>query len=256
VLLFANRRCPGTHAPDAPPKRAHDRRPEGTSPLCPRIRRRRERRNRGLGAGRARHAVLRTVDRPRAGKSSASRGPGEPGGASSVRGRMAAPSAASIEGRDEGDAQRRGNEALNAAARGDAPTAVAEGGSGGPRARTPPPRTPRNAHHAAPAPAPIRGTLPSTPGGTVRSGGGGNRTRVLERPSGASTSVACGGSRLGAPTGGGPSGQPGFVVRRRPPGGATSVSLRTTPVPGCRPSGAGGYLLIRQRARSCLRRLC
>ena len=53
---------------------------------------------------------------------------------------------------------------------------------------------------------------------TFDGGGGGNRTRVLERPSGASTSVACGESRLEAPTGGGPLGQPGFDVRRRPPG--------------------------------------
>ena len=62
-------------------------------------------------------------------------------------------------------------------------------------------------------------------------GGGGNRTRVLERPSGASTSVACGESHLGAPTGGGPLGQPGFDVRWRPPGEAASVSLRMTPDP-------------------------
>jgi len=38
-------------------------------------------------------------------------------------------------------------------------------------------------------------------------------------------------SRLGAPTGGGPLGQPGFVVRRRPPGRTTTVSLLTTPDP-------------------------
>ena len=37
-------------------------------------------------------------------------------------------------------------------------------------------------------------------------------------------------SRLEAPTGGGPLGQPGFDVRRRPPGGAVAVSLLTTPI--------------------------
>jgi hypothetical protein len=62
-------------------------------------------------------------------------------------------------------------------------------------------------------------------------GGGGNRTRVLERSSGASTSVASGGSRLRAPAGRGPFDQPGFDFRRRPPGGAASVSLRATPGP-------------------------
>jgi len=39
------------------------------------------------------------------------------------------------------------------------------------------------------------------------------------------------GSRLGAPTGGAPLGQSGFGVRSRPPGGAVSVSLLTTPDP-------------------------
>ena len=37
-------------------------------------------------------------------------------------------------------------------------------------------------------------------------------------------------SRLEAPTGGGPLGQPGCDVRRRPPGGAVAVSLLTTPI--------------------------
>jgi len=37
-------------------------------------------------------------------------------------------------------------------------------------------------------------------------------------------------SRLEAPTGGGPLGQPGFDVRRWPPGGAAAVSLLTTPI--------------------------
>src|SRR5581483_5697352 len=39
------------------------------------------------------------------------------------------------------------------------------------------------------------------------------------------------GSRLGAPTGGDPFGQPGGGVRRRPPDGTASVSLLTTPGP-------------------------
>lgn len=38
-------------------------------------------------------------------------------------------------------------------------------------------------------------------------------------------------SRLGAPTGGAPLGQPGCDVRSRPPGGAVSVSLLATPGP-------------------------
>ena len=38
-------------------------------------------------------------------------------------------------------------------------------------------------------------------------------------------------SCLEAPTGRGPLGQPGFCFRRRPPGGTTSVSLLTTPIP-------------------------
>jgi hypothetical protein len=37
-------------------------------------------------------------------------------------------------------------------------------------------------------------------------------------------------SRFEAPTGGGPLGQPGCDVRRRPPGGAVAVSLLTTPI--------------------------
>jgi len=39
-------------------------------------------------------------------------------------------------------------------------------------------------------------------------------------------------SRLEAPTGGGPLDQPGCDVRWRPPDGAASVSLLTTPDPG------------------------
>lgn len=38
-------------------------------------------------------------------------------------------------------------------------------------------------------------------------------------------------SRLEAPTGGGPLGQPGCDVRPRPPGGTVTVSLLTTPDP-------------------------
>ena len=39
------------------------------------------------------------------------------------------------------------------------------------------------------------------------------------------------GSRLEAPTGGDPLGQPGFDVPQRPPGGTVEVSLLTTPIP-------------------------
>src|SRR5512132_3014236 len=66
---------------------------------------------------------------------------------------------------------------------------------------------------------------------TVIRGGGGNRTPVPRRSFGSSPGAAGGGSRLEAPTGGGPLGQPGCGVRRRPPGGADSVSLLTTPGP-------------------------
>lgn len=47
------------------------------------------------------------------------------------------------------------------------------------------------------------------------------------------------GSHLEAPTGGDPRGQPGFGVRRRPPGGAASVSLLTTPDPRSQASRGG-----------------
>ncbi len=64
------------------------------------------------------------------------------------------------------------------------------------------------------------------------SGGGGNRTRVLERPTGSSTGVAGGKiSPRRPPPAEGLFGQPGCDVRRRPPGGATTVSLLTTPDP-------------------------
>jgi hypothetical protein len=46
-------------------------------------------------------------------------------------------------------------------------------------------------------------------------------------------------SRLEAPAGGGPLGQPGCDVRRRPPGGATPVSLLTTPIPRSQASRGG-----------------
>jgi hypothetical protein len=46
-------------------------------------------------------------------------------------------------------------------------------------------------------------------------------------------------SRLEAPTGGGPLGQPGFDVRRRPPGGAVAVSLLTTPILPSQATGRG-----------------
>jgi hypothetical protein len=45
--------------------------------------------------------------------------------------------------------------------------------------------------------------------------------------------------RLEAPTGGGPLGQPGFDVRRRPPGGAAAVSLLTTPILPSQATGRG-----------------
>jgi hypothetical protein len=57
-------------------------------------------------------------------------------------------------------------------------------------------------------------------------------------------------SRLGAPTGGAPLGQPGFDVRRRPPGGAVGVSLLMTLDPRSQAHGASGYLEVRQRART------
>jgi len=46
-------------------------------------------------------------------------------------------------------------------------------------------------------------------------------------------------SRLEAPTGGGPLGQPGFDVRLRPPGGAVTVSLLTTPILPSQATGRG-----------------
>src|SRR5581483_10016489 len=46
-------------------------------------------------------------------------------------------------------------------------------------------------------------------------------------------------SRLGAPTGGVPFGQPGSGVRRRPPDGPVSVSLITTPAPGSQANPGG-----------------
>ena len=46
-------------------------------------------------------------------------------------------------------------------------------------------------------------------------------------------------SRLEAPTGGGPLGQPGFDVRLRPPGGAVAVSLLTTPILPSQATGRG-----------------
>ena len=46
-------------------------------------------------------------------------------------------------------------------------------------------------------------------------------------------------SRLEAPTGGGPLGQPGFDVRRWPPGGAVAVSLLTTPILPSQATGRG-----------------
>src|SRR5512141_959960 len=48
-------------------------------------------------------------------------------------------------------------------------------------------------------------------------------------------------SRLEAPTGGAPLGQPGFDVRRRPPSGTVPVSLLTTPDPRS-PATRGGRL--------------
>src|SRR5213592_2714091 len=62
-------------------------------------------------------------------------------------------------------------------------------------------------------------------------GGEGNRTPVPRRSFGSSPGAAGGVSRLEAPTGGGPLGQSGRGVRRRPPDGAASVSLLTTPGP-------------------------
>jgi hypothetical protein len=46
-------------------------------------------------------------------------------------------------------------------------------------------------------------------------------------------------SRLEAPTGGGPLGQPGFDVRLQPPGGAVTVSLLTTPILPSQAAGRG-----------------
>ena len=70
-------------------------------------------------------------------------------------------------------------------------------------------------------------------------GGGGNRTPVPGRPFRASPGAAGGKSRLEAPTGGGPLGQPGFDVRPWPPGGAIAVSLLTTPILPSQASGRG-----------------
>ena len=53
-------------------------------------------------------------------------------------------------------------------------------------------------------------------------------------------------SRLRAPTGGDPFGQPGFDFRRRPPGGTVSVSLLATPYP--EPQACSGGRLPNQAA--------